>query len=35
VDTGGIHNRTLHLEVGTGAVTIRKPSSQEQLVLAA
>jgi chemotaxis protein CheD len=35
VDTGGIHNRTLHLEVASGTVTIRKPSSQEQLLLAA
>jgi chemotaxis protein CheD len=34
-DTGGIHNRTLHLEVASGAITIRKPSSQEQRQLAA
>ncbi len=35
MDTGGTHNRTLHLEVATGQVTIRKPNSQEQLMLAA
>ena len=34
-DTGGIHNRTLHLEVATGMVTIKKPTTQEQLKLAA
>lgn len=34
LDTGGIHNRTLHLEVATGNVTVRKPSSQEQVALA-
>ncbi|MBL9215994.1 MAG: chemotaxis protein CheD [Opitutaceae bacterium] len=34
-DVGGIHNRTLHLEVSTGAVTIKKPSSQDQVSLAA
>ena len=34
-DVGGIHNRTLHLEVATGTVTLKKPTSQEQLLPAA
>lgn len=34
-DTGGVHNRTLHLEMATGVVTVRMPTSQQQVMLAA
>jgi chemotaxis protein CheD len=35
IDTGGIHNRTVHLEMATGTVTVRMPTSQQQVLLAA
>src|SRR5258708_6907843 len=33
VDLGGVHNRTIHLEVGTGSMTMKTPTGTGQLSL--